>query len=86
MLALSFNANIEIFSNFKAVFHHHSTALLLYEHYYENFSEDSAYWHQILEQEITFQKQIMNEISENVIVDESIYIQRYQAIEFPDLD
>ena len=54
--------------------------------YYENFSEDSAYWHQILEQEITFQKQIMNEISENVIVDESIYVQRYQAIEFPDLD
>lgn len=54
--------------------------------YYENFSEDPAFWNQILEQEITFQKQIMNEISENVIVDESIYAQRYQHIEFPDLD
>lgn len=54
--------------------------------YYENFSDDPAYWNQVLEQEIIFQKQIMNEISENVIVDESIYVQRYQSIEFADLD
>ena len=54
--------------------------------YYENFSDDPTYWNQVLEQEIIFQKQIMNEISENVIVDESIYAQRYQSIEFADLD
>ena len=54
--------------------------------YYENFSEDPAFWHQILEQEIIFQEKIMNEISEHIIFDDSIYTKRYQHIEFPDLD
>ncbi|WP_252509444.1 hypothetical protein [Acinetobacter bereziniae] len=54
--------------------------------YYQNFSDQPKYWNAILEKEVLFQEQIMNDISTHITFDVSIYAHRYQNIEFPDLD
>ncbi|MDN5490869.1 MAG: hypothetical protein L0G57_11040 [Acinetobacter sp.] len=54
--------------------------------YYENFSENSIYWNEVLEKEILLQEQIIKQIATHIIFDESIYCVHYQTIEFPDLD
>ncbi|WP_336932457.1 hypothetical protein [Acinetobacter bereziniae] len=54
--------------------------------YYQNFSDQPEYWNAILEKEVLFQEQIMNDISTHITFDATIYAHRYQNIEFPDLD
>ncbi|KAF5294565.1 hypothetical protein FQR65_LT19972 [Abscondita terminalis] len=54
--------------------------------YYQNFSDQPEYWNAILEKEVLFQEQIMNDISTHITFDVAIYAHRYQNIEFPDLD
>lgn len=53
--------------------------------YYESFSDDPSYWNGILAQEIIFQEKIMNEITSEILFDESSYRERYQEIHFQDL-
>ncbi|MFW2013499.1 hypothetical protein [Acinetobacter bereziniae] len=54
--------------------------------YYQNFSDQPKYWNVILEKEVLFQEQIMNDISTHITFDAAIYSDHYQNIEFTDLD
>jgi len=54
--------------------------------HYENFSEEPEYWNQILEEEITFQSELLMQLKSKVQPNILIYEDRYKMVEFPDLE
>lgn len=53
--------------------------------YYENFSEDPDYWHQLLEQEVEFQSALLTELPSPIKLNMATYEERYREVEFPNL-
>lgn len=53
--------------------------------YYENFSDKPKYWNDLLEKEVAFQNEILNNIKSQEVFDTSIYQKRYNKVEFTSL-
>lgn len=53
--------------------------------YYENFSEEPKYWNRQLEEEVTFQIELLQQLKTLAILDTSIYADRYRGVDFVEL-
>lgn len=50
--------------------------------YYENFSDEPAYWNNLLEQELAFQNELLITAGKDALSDHSVYQKRYKDIDF----
>lgn len=50
--------------------------------YYENFSDEPAYWNNLLEQELAFQHEILSTAESNKTLPASVYQERYANVDF----
>ncbi|KAF2509087.1 hypothetical protein [Flavobacterium foetidum] len=53
--------------------------------YYEDFSDNPEYWNKLLEEEIQFQKEIAERLSNGENLDENIYYERYKNVPFDEI-
>lgn len=53
--------------------------------YYENFSDKPEYWNRLLEEEIQFQKEIAEKLSNGENLNENVYFERYKNVSFDEI-
>ncbi|SFC51770.1 hypothetical protein [Flavobacterium phragmitis] len=53
--------------------------------YYENFSDKPEYWNKLLEEEIQFQKEIAEKLSNGENLNENVYFERYKNVSFDEI-
>ncbi len=62
-----------------------ATLLLSTLDYYENFSNRPVYWHNLLEEEVEFQNEILRQLKKSTFFSTLIYQKRYAGVTFEEV-